>query len=389
MFKMRKSLIALLSVLALMAAACGSDEDSTASDDTTTTVAVDDTEAPEEPAETDAPTETDPPADDPVEEPEVSVLDSNGDGTVTFGVATPGPRDDGAFYQSLVEGVEAFSAEQGFEEPIIVDNIPIADAEIELRNLARQNVDVIAIGAGELSDPLEALSAEFAEIFWYCNCGAGVQPVEGLAQATDDSGQISYTAGVATAALMQESGATAAFFLGCCDLDFEQEAFNAWALGISDVDESYTSTYIPTGDFNDVAGATEAFTQALDSGMGAVYPFLGGAHEAVVGLANENDVITMSAGASDACERTDLSYQMAVQFDAGDYLATTFDLILAGEFDEGDVLVFTPGEYEFVGAKLCDGSAEAEAQLADAKERLAAGELGEELFEIAAAAYGF
>ena len=250
MFKMRKLLIALLSVLALIAAACGSDDDPVASETTTTTeAAVDDTEAPDvtdAPADTEAPVETDPP--EPIEP---SALDTNGDGKVVFGIATPGPRDDGAFYQSLVEGVEAFSSAQGFDSPIIVDNIPIADAETELRNLARQDVDVIAIGAGELSDPLEALSVEFADVFWYCNCGAGVQPTEGLAQAGDDSGQISYSAGVATAALMQESGATAAFFLGCCDLDFEQEAFNAFALGISDVDASYTTTYIPTGDFND------------------------------------------------------------------------------------------------------------------------------------------
>lgn len=373
-------LLALLFALAMVAAACGSDSgDSATPEPATDGAASDDGSSGDDGASGDGGSE---PA-------AASPLDTNGDGSVVFGIATPGPRDDGAFYQALVEGVEEFSAANGFDAPIIVDNIPIAEAETELRNLARQNVDVIAVGAGELSDPLAALSAEFADIFWYCNCGAGVQPTEGLAQASDDSGQISYTAGVGTAALMQESGATAAFFLGCCDLDFEQEAFNAWALGISDVDPSFTATYIPTGDFNDVAGATEAFNQALDSGMGAVYPFLGGSHEAVVGLANENDVITMSAGASDVCERTDLSYQMAVQFSAADYLDTTFTRILAGEFDEGEVLVFTPAEFDFVGAKLCGGSAEAQATLDAGRERLINGEMGEALFQIASDAYGF
>ncbi len=52
-------------------------------------------------------------------------------------------------------------------------------AETELRNLARQNVDVIAVGAGELSDPLPALTEEFADIFWYCNCGAGLADAPG------------------------------------------------------------------------------------------------------------------------------------------------------------------------------------------------------------------
>lgn len=376
--------MALLFAMMMVAAACGSDDDTAAEPDSDAEETSETTEAMED-EEPDEETET----TEAAMEEEASPLDTNGDGVVVFGIATPGPRDDGAFYQSLVEGVEAFSSANGFEPPIIVDNIPIAEAETELRNLARQNVDVIAVGAGELADPLAALSSEFAEIFWYCNCGAGAQPTEGLAQATDDSGQISYTAGVATAALMQENGTTAAFFLGCCDLDFEQEAFNAWALGITDTDASFTATYIPTGDFNDVAGATEAFNQALESGMGAVYPFLGGAHEAVVGLANENDVIAMSAGASDVCERTDLEYQMAVQFSAADYLETTFNLILTGDFNEGEILQFTPAEYDFVGAKLCGGSAEAQAQLDAARERLINGELADALFQIAAEAYGF
>ena len=54
--------------------------------------------------------------------------------------------------------------------------------------------------------------------------------------------------------------------------------------------------------------------------------------------------------------RDDLDYDIAVQFDAGDYLDTIFERILSGEFVEGDVLTFRVGEYDFVGAKLCDAS---------------------------------
>ena len=225
----------------------------------------------------------------------------------------------------------AFSEAQGFGEPIIVDNIDPAQAETELRNLARQDVDVITVGAGEISEPLASLTEEFPDIFWYCNCGAGTADNPGLAQTGDDSSEISYTAGYATGLLLQDTDKTSAAFLGCCDLDFEKEAFLAFQLGLQAVDPAFTVTYIPTGDFNDVAGATEAFNNAIAEGAGAVYPFLGGSHEAVVQLANDADVITMSAGTSDACERTDLDYQIAVQFDAGDYLETIFDQILTGQ----------------------------------------------------------
>jgi len=316
-------------------------------------------------------------------------LDTNGDGVVQFGVATPGPRDDGAYYEALVNGVTALSEANGFEEPIIVDNIDPAQAETELRNLARQDVDVIAVGAGELSDPLAALTEEFADIFWYCNCGAGTPEIPGMAQARDDSSQISYSAGFATGLLLQDTDATSVAFLGCCDLDFEKEAFLAFQAGLAAVDESFEVVYIPTGDFNDVAGATEAYNQAVASGVGAVYPFLGGSHEAIVGLANEDGVITMSAGASDACERDDLDYDIAVQFDGGDYLTAVFDAILGGTLTEGQMMLFNVGEFEKVGATFCDATPEQEAALQEVRDQIANGELDELFGEIKAEAYGF
>ena len=339
------------------------------------------TEPPTDTAPTTEATSTSAAAAEPVD------LDTNGDGVVVFGVATPGPRDDGAYYQALVDGIIALSEENGFEEPIIVDNIDPAQAETELRNLARQNVDVIAVGAGELSDPLAALTEEFPDIFWYCNCGAGLD-APGIAQAGDDSSEISYSAGHATGLLLQDTDSTSVAFLGCCDLDFEREAFLAFEAGLQAVDESFTVVYLPTGDFNDVAGATEAFNQAVADGAGAVYPFLGGSHEAIVGLANEAGIITMSAGASDACEREDLTYDIAVQFDGGDYVAAIFEAILAGELSEGERYVFQVGEFEKVGAKLCDATPEQEEALQAVRDQIAAGDFDDLFGAIKGEAYG-
>jgi len=315
-------------------------------------------------------------------------LDTNGDGVIVIGVATPGPRDDGGYYQAMVDGITQLSEENGFEEPIIVDNIDPAQAETELRNLARQNVDVIAVGAGELSDPLPALSEEFAEIFWYCNCGAGLADAPGIAQARDDSSQISYTAGYATGLLLQDTDATSAAFLGCCDLDFEREAFLAFEAGLQAVDDSFTATYIPTGDFNDVAGATEAYNQAVADGVGAVYPFLGGSQEAVASLANEDGIITMAPGPADACERDEVDYQIAVVFDAGVYVTESMRSIIAGELSEGEAKFFLVGDFEPVGAEFCDATPEQEAALQDVRDQIAAGEFDELFGAIKGEAYG-
>jgi basic membrane protein A len=315
-------------------------------------------------------------------------LDTNGDGVVVFGIATPGPRDDGGYYEAMVTGVTQLSEENGFEEPIIVDNIAPADAETELRNLARQNVDVIAVGAGELSDPLAALSEEFSDIFWYCNCGAGLADAPGVAQARDDSSQISYTAGYATGLLLQDTDSTSAAFLGCCDLDFEREAFLAFEQGLQAVDGSFSVVYLPTGDFNDVAGATEAYNQAVADGAGAVYPFLGGSQAAVAGLANGDGIITMAPGPADACEREDPSYQIAVVFDAGIYVTESMRAIIAGELSEGEAKMFLVGEFEPVGAYFCDATPEQEEALQAVRDQIAAGEFDELFGGIKAEAYG-
>ena len=76
----------------------------------------------------------------------------------------------------------------------------------------------------------------------------------------------------------------------------------AYELGLKAVDDSYTMTHIPTGafpfDFDNTAGATEVLNGAITSGADAVYPYLGGAHEPLVKIANEQGLITMSAGSS-------------------------------------------------------------------------------------------
>ena len=78
------------------------------------------------------------------------------------------------------------------------DNIQAADAATAIGDLAQQGVDVIIVGASEIAEPLPQLIAEYPDIYWYCNCGAGFPEDPGLAQSTDDGAEISYTAGYAT-----------------------------------------------------------------------------------------------------------------------------------------------------------------------------------------------
>jgi hypothetical protein len=118
-----------------------------------------------------------------------------------------------------------------------------------------------------------------------------------------------------------------------------------------------------------------------------VYPFLGGAHRPIVQAANEAGIITMSAGASDACEDEELDYQIAVRFDGGDYVRAVMDEIVAGEFAEGDVRTFRVGVDEEPGAVICDATPEQQEAMDGVYEQIAAGEFEDEFGAIKAEAY--
>jgi basic membrane protein A len=250
---------------------------------------------------------------------------------------------------------------------------------------------VITVGASEIADPLADLVEQYPDIFWYCNCGAGYPENPGLAQSQDDASEINYSAGYATGLLLQDSGGDSVVFLGCCDLGFEKESYMAYELGLQAVDPSFTMTYVPTGsgpfDFDNTSGATEAFNTALAEGADAVYPFLGGAHEPVVRLANEEGLIALSAGSSTACERDDLDYQIEVKFDAGDYLDPILTEIQSGEFKEGDTRVFHVGVDPQPGAEICDPTPEQQAAMDEIYSQIAAGDFAEQFGQIKAEAY--
>ncbi len=320
--------------------------------------------------------------------------DFNDDGRVRIGVATDGPRDDGSYYQALVEEIIDISVEHGFDDPIIVDLIDPANADAELRALAQQGVDIVAVGSSAIAEGLPALALEYDEIFWYCNCGSGSGAADGILKSEDRGAELWISGGYATGLLMQERGATSAAFLGCCDLNFEIESFNAFLYGLHLVDESFTATYVPTGnfpfDFNNTAGATEAYFNAVAEGADVVAAFLGGAHEPIVRLANEDGLIAMTSGSSDGCGRDDLNYDLEVKYDAGDYLQSIFDEILTGAVVEGSVREFHVGIDDVVGAEFCDGaSAENVSMLDELNARIGAGEFDEVIGSIVADAYGF
>ena len=324
---------------------------------------------------------------------EVDPMDYNGDGVVRVAVAVAGDANDGAYYQAAVDGARDFTSANGYADPIYIDKIDQAEAATELRNLADQGVDVIVVSSGEISEPLEDLTEEYPDIFWYCRCEDTFPDLPGLAQSSDNSAAIEYIAGFAAGLLLQERGGDSVYMLGGSSASFEVETELAFRLGLQSVDAGYEINYVPTGaqpfDFDNVAGASEAFHNAVAAGADAVYPYLGGAHNPVVALANEAGLITMSAGASDVCTREgDLHWDIAIKFDGGDYIRAVFPLIQQGRLAEGERFVFSVEPGSVAGAAICDPTPEQAEALEAEVVKVATGVYEDQFNEIRAIAYG-
>lgn len=334
------------------------------------------------------------PEPEPEPEPEpvnelVALFDANGDGEVRIGIAAQGPRDDGGYYEAVIAQAEELSELHGFGEPIIVDNITFEEAAVELDNLANQPVDIILVGASGIGASLGEISEKYSDIYWYCNCGAGLPPSEFFSQTQYDNSDIAYTGGVAMGLLLQERGGDSMAMIGCCDLGFEKEVFLAFELGLKSVDPNFSMSYTPTGDFpfdfNNTANATIAFDAAVAAGADAINPYLGGALEPIARLGLDAGLIVTHPGSSTACG-DEIPYDMTQRNDGGDFIRIVFPDIVAGNFPEGTIRVFTAAtDPDVVGGEIC--GRERPPELQAAYDLVASGELDDEFGAIKAQAY--
>ncbi|GIU86066.1 MAG: hypothetical protein KatS3mg009_0581 [Acidimicrobiia bacterium] len=354
-------LLALTMGLVLVAAACGGDDDDTAGEGEATET-----------------TEGGGGGEDCWGEPECvppNQPDVNQDGTVKIGILSPGDTNDNGYYESFVVTAREF-AEANDWELIIVDKINPADAQEQARNICRQSVDMVAIAAGELADAVPVAEEDVcAGTVWYVSGGAGIEQTPYFFQTNDDVFESQYTAGVATGLVMKAQGVTKAGFVTGPELDFAVNAFNAWTAGIKSVlpDAETIATY--TGDFDDSAVGQEGAQAQLDQGVGIMYPYLGGATDAVAQLAFENGVLSITPG-TDRCGEE--QFAISSIFSPGDFFAAALEDFEAGKVTLGVTRTFEIGVDPVPTVKICDtveGAADLQAQVDDVMAQIAAGEI--------------
>lgn len=361
-------LLAVLAALTLVAAACG--------DDDGTEVDTDDAAEPaEEPMDEDCPgwpalAELPPEGCIPPNQPDV-----NQDGEVVIGVLSPGDTRDQGYYQSFVDTAEEFADEQGWEL-IIVDQINPADAAEQARNICRQNVDMVAIAASELIDAIPVAEEDVcAGTVWYVAGGEGVVQTPYFVQTSDDVTESQYATGVAAGLVMQELGVDRAGFVTGPELDFAVTAFNAWTAGIKSVlpDAETFATY--TGDFDDSGLGREGAQAQLDQGAGLLYPYLGGATDAVASLGVEDGVLSITPG-TDRCD--DDRFAISSLFSPGEFFFGSLVDFSNSELEVGINREFQLGVDPVPNVEICDSvpnAAELQSEVEDVIAQIAEGDI--------------
>ncbi|MFC0862299.1 BMP family protein [Sphaerimonospora cavernae] len=297
--------------------------------------------------------------------------DVNGDGKVVIGVMSPGDSKDNGYYQSLVDEATTFAKTQGWNV-ITLDKINPSDSISQAKNLCRQSVDLIAVGASELKDALSAAPEPVCKgVHWYINGGVGVEQTEYFAQSQENVKEILFAGGLATGLLLKKSGSTKAGFITGPELDFSKQAAAGFSAGMQAVVPEATLVTTYTGDLNDSGKAREAAQAQISLGVKVIYPYLGGATDAVASLARDNQVYTLTPG-TDRCADS-VGFDISMVFSPGAYLAAALKEFQKGTLKMGQARMWRIGVDDVPTIVMCGEHADLQPQVDQFMADVAAG----------------
>ncbi|TQS45712.1 BMP family ABC transporter substrate-binding protein [Cryptosporangium phraense] len=301
--------------------------------------------------------------------------DVNGDGKVVVGVLSPGDLNDNGYYESFVAKAEAFTKSKGWTL-IKVGSINPADALNQARNLCRQKVDLVALGAAELKDAIPASAEDVCKgTAWYVPSSAEIKQTPQISISRDFINESLLAAGYANGLLMKDKGYTKAGYITGPELDFSVQAAKAFKAGIKEVVPNATLATTYTGDFNDSAKAKEAATAQINQGAKVVYPYLGGATDAVAALATPQNGLLMSTPGTDRCGEPGNKFAVSVIFDPGEYFNAALSDFADGKLKMGVSRDWHLGKDSVPTVKLCNGTADQNAKLKQFIEDIGSGKV--------------
>jgi basic membrane protein A len=260
--------LAVVFAVALIAAACGDDDDGAAetTDEADAGEAIE-AETPEEEAEEPAAEEAE--AEAPEEEAEAEPESSDA-APLSVALLIGGPRNDGGFYQAMVDGLEGAAAADGAMEVTVIEQIAEGgDAALEaaVENAASSgDFDLIVAHGFDLVPGVARYAPDYPD-----QAFAASLPIEGA----DNVGvylsafhETGYNAGF-LAAQGTKGGKVA--FMGGPGLDFELQAEHGFRQAIEQYAPGTEVEVVYTGSFEDPQLAQETATQLFADGVDSLW----------------------------------------------------------------------------------------------------------------------
>ncbi len=240
-----RTVFAGLAALALVASACGSDDDA-ATDDTT--------------AETSAEA-----ADDSVAEATEEATDAatTGDGALRIGIVAPSASNDLAFTQSIVDSVNRVGEERDIEIQITDGTFVVEDAAAAIRGYADDGVDLVIAHGSQFGGPLEEIAPDFPDTTFAWGTAVDTFGLDNVFAYTVRADEGGYVNGVMAGQLTESNTIGVVGPVEVGDAKLYVDGFSA-GVAATNPDASVDVNYIES--FSDVALASEAANAFVENG---------------------------------------------------------------------------------------------------------------------------
>ncbi|MCP3992270.1 MAG: BMP family ABC transporter substrate-binding protein [Actinomycetia bacterium] len=250
-------LIAILAALALVASACGSDDDTTETDEgseTTETTATDDSTETTEAA-----------ADDGEDEGEGE--EEMPDEAFRIAIVAPSASNDLAFTQSMVDAVDAVGENHTIEVDITDGTFIVEDAAAAIRGYAEDGFDLVIAHGSQYGGPLQEIAPDYPEVSFAWGTAADTFGIDNVNSYTVRSDQGGYVLGT-IAAQLSESGVIGV--IGPIEVGDAKLYVDGFVNGVAAQDDAIDVNVNYIESFSDVALAAEAAAAHITNGADAL-----------------------------------------------------------------------------------------------------------------------